>query len=163
MKRGTLLLVGLAVVIGAGCDAGRAAPDERIAGHHRAMCKIAEAGVKAPRDGVAKLFRYYGDRGPDMARDWAELLVLIERIDDDDRHDARARQAAKRLHEPMRRCAATFERFAEAIEADPEASRLLERGVTRFSRTLEILFGSQSASPLMLPDQIERRLETLTR
>src|SRR5688572_23544584 len=139
----------MALALGAGCESGGGgnAPDDRIAGHHREMCKIAAHGAKAPREGVQKLFRFYGDRGPDMARDWAELLVIIERIDDDDRHDARARQAAKRIHEPVRRCAADLERFSRAIEEDPEASRLLERGVTRFSRTLEILFGKQQWSP----------------
>ena len=153
----------------AGCDAGRPAPDERIARHHRAMCTIAEQGAKAPRDGVRKMFRYHGEKGPDMARDWAELLVLIERIDDDRRHDERARQAAKRIHKPLLDCAAAFERFSDAVAKDPEASELLERGVTRLSRTLEILFGGKQSSPLEalelldLPRTIERRVDDLLR
>jgi hypothetical protein len=163
MTRGTLLVAGLVVAIAAGCDAGRAAPDERIAAHHRAMCKIAEQGAKAPVDGVRTMFRYYGEKGPDMARDWADLLVMIERIDDDRRHDDRARQAAKRIHAPLLSCARTFERFSEAVAEDPEASELLEHGVTRLSRTLEILFGSQKWSPLDLPRQIESRVDDLVR
>jgi hypothetical protein len=163
MTRGTWIVVAMAAAVTTACDAGRPAPDQRIAGHHRAMCAIAEHGAEAPREGVAKLFRYYGDRGPDLARDWAELFVLIERIDDDRRHDERARLAAKRIHEPLARCAAAFERFARAIEEDAEASRMLERGVTRFSRTLEILFGSARWSPLLLPDEVERRLDLVLR
>lgn len=164
MTRGTFLVVaGLAVLIASGCDAGRPAPDERIARHHQALCTIAEDGAKAPRDGVRTMFRYYGDHGPDMARDWADLLVLIERIDDDRRHDDRARQAAKRIHAPLLRCAAAFERFSEAIAEDAEAAEILERGVTRLSRTLEILFGSQRWSPLDLPRTFEQRVDDLVR
>jgi len=162
MKRMTLLGLGAAVIaIGmwtAKDGGGRAAPDDRIAAHGRALCKIAEQGQRAPLEGVQRMFRYHGDHGPHLARDWAELLVLIERIPDDDAHDARARQAAKRIREPMKKCERTFERFARAIEADPEASALLERGMTRLSRTLEILFGKDAAgwSPMVMPDALER-------
>ena len=121
---------------------GRRLPDERIADHTRAMCKIAKAGIEAPDDGVKRMFRYHGEHGPVMARDWAELLVLIERIDDDRAHDERARVAARRIHAPAARCAQTFQRFAEAVERDPAAKARLERGLERFSRTLEILFGN---------------------
>jgi hypothetical protein len=120
------------------------APDERIAAHWKALCAIADKGVAKPRRGVEKMFRYYGEHGPDLARDFAELLVLIERIDDDRSHDDRARKAARRIQEPLRRCEETLDRFGRAIEADPEASRLLERGLERLSRTIEILLGAQA-------------------
>lgn len=137
-------------------------PDERIVAHTRALCGIAEDGIAAPRDGVARLFRYHGDHGPAMARDWAELLVLIERIDDDRAHDRRAREAARRIHAPMRRCEPIFERFARAVEGDPAASALLERGMTRLGRTLEILFGKRPHSPAEWPSMLEKQLLGLT-
>lgn len=148
MKRWWLVLVVL-VVLGLvwwTSRGSRSAPDERLAAHTRALCKIAGAGVEHPDDGVARLFRYYGDRGPAMARDWAELLVLIERIDDDRAHDQRAALAARRLHAPAAACAETFARFAEAVESDPAASARLERGVRRLSRTIEIIAGGGGAA-----------------
>ena len=130
---------------------GRRSPDERIADHTRELCKIAKAGIEAPDDGVRRMFRYHGDKGPAMARDWAELLVLIERIDDDRAHDERARLAARRIHAPAARCAQTFQRFADAIERDPAAKQRLERGLERFSRTLEILFGGKRSAGVPAP------------
>jgi hypothetical protein len=126
------------------------APDERIAAHFQALCVIADKGISQPQKGVERMFRYYGDHGPELARDWAELLVQIERIEDDRAHDERARKAARRLQEPVRRCERTLERFGRAIEADPRASELLERGIERLSRTLEIIFGARSRGPLDL-------------
>ena len=143
MKRWLLVLV-VVVVFGLvwWSQRGRGlAPDERLAGHARAMCQIAAEGVEHPDDGVARMFHYYGRRGPAMAHDWAELLVLIERIDDDRAHDDRARLAAKRMHAPAAACAETFSRFAQAVEDDPAASARLDRGMKRFGRTLEILLG----------------------
>lgn len=116
------------------------APDERIAAHHAALCDIAEDGISRPSAGVDKLFRFFGERGPEMAKDWAELLVLIERISDDRSHDERARQAARRIQAPLLACQKTLERFERAIENDPTAMQKLERGLERLSRTLEIIF-----------------------
>ena len=143
MKRWFLFVV-VVVVIGLvwWSQRGEArAPDQRLANHARAMCKIAAAGVEHPDDGVARMFRYYGTQGPAMAHDWAELLVIIERIDDDRAHDDRARLAARRIYAPAAACLDTFQRFADAVEDDPAASARVERGMTRFGRTLEILFG----------------------
>ena len=147
MKRGWVfwLLVAVVVVLIMWMRADRAKPpDERIADHVRTLCKIAERGKDAPVDGVRRYMRFYGDHGPTIARDWADLLVLIERIDDDAAHDARAHKARRVMREPMVKCARTFEQFARAVERDREASALLERGFTRLSRTLEILFGDRS-------------------
>ena len=143
MKRAILFLV-VVIVIGLVWWSQRGAalaPDQRLANHAQAMCKIAAAGALHPDDGVARLFRYYGERGPAMAHDWAELLVIIERIDDDRAHDDRARLAQRRIYAPAAACLDTFQRFADAVEDDPAASARVERGMTRFSRTIEILFG----------------------
>ena len=144
MKRWFLFLVVvvvIALVWWTSRGRGVGAPDQRLAGHARALCKIAAHGAEHPDDGVRQMFRYYAERGPAMAKDWAELLVVIEAIADDDAHDARARLAARRVHEPLAACARTFERFGQAVEEDPEASARLERGMTRLGRTLEILMG----------------------
>ena len=165
MKRLVLFLVvvlAFGLVWWMGGDANRSkAPDDRLAGHARALCQIAEAGIEHPDDGVRKMFRYHGERGPDMARDWAELLVLIERIDDDRAHDARARKAAKRIHGQLGQCAPTMERFGRAVENDPAASARLERGMKRLNRTLEILFGGGGRDLLRAPFGDVARLESL--
>ncbi|MBZ0230756.1 MAG: hypothetical protein K8M05_00270 [Deltaproteobacteria bacterium] len=123
------------------CTRARPAPDERLAQHLRNLCEVAEDGAIEPRTGVRKLMRYYGDHGPDMLHAFGATLVTIERVADDAAHDARARVARDRIQRPLVECAETWERFAEAVENDREASETLERGLTRFGRTLEILFG----------------------
>ncbi len=153
MKRVVLFLV-VVLVIGLvwwSSRGGRQAPDQRLADHARALCKIAAHGADDPEDGVGRLFGYYGARGPAMARDLAELLVLIERIDDDRAHDQRAALASRRLHAPIAACADTFARFGEAVQDDPEASARLERGMQRFGRTLEILLGGGGGQMLRSP------------
>lgn len=148
-----IVLAGVAVrVVACGGCAGRAAaPDERLAGHLRRLCTIAEDGIADPRTGVSRLMRYHGDHGPDMLADLGATLVVIERIGDDAAHDQRARVARDRLQAPLVACAATWQRFGEAVERDPEASAALERGLTRLGRTLEILFGGDGRAALAGP------------
>ena len=166
MKRWSLVLA-VAIVFGlvwsSRRDGGRL-PDERIADHTRAMCKIAAAGVRAPDEGVQRLFRYYGDHAPTMAKEWAELFVIIERIDDDRAHDERARQAARRIHAPAIACARTFQQFAEAVEHDEAASARLQRGLERLGRTIEIISGNGGRAalfPLPLEQVQAARLDAL--
>jgi hypothetical protein len=125
------------------CNGVRPEPDERLAQHLRNLCDVAEDGAIEPRTGVLKLMRYYGDHGPDMLHAFGATLVTIERIEDDGAHDKRARVARDRIQRPLAECEETWQEFANAVEADPEASAILERGVTRLGRTLEILFGEQ--------------------
>jgi len=123
----------------------RRAPDQRLVEHLEAICDIAEDNADQPRRGVDRLFDYLADNTPAMMHDGGALLVAIEGIADDERHDARAREAAARLHAPVIECAADLQRFAQAIEADPEASAKFQRGVERMSRTLSILLGQKGA------------------
>jgi len=135
-----LLILGLIVGLVWWWVGRRRAPDERLARHFENICDIAEENTARPRVGVDRLFGYLGDHGPEMMRDFGDLLVQIERIDDDADHDARARDAARRLQEPLIGCADTLQRFGQAVQADPEASAHFERGVERLGRTLGILF-----------------------
>jgi hypothetical protein len=125
------------------------APDKKLVGHFDKMCKIAEKGIASPHRGVQKLFSYYGRNTPEMMQQWGELLVTIEKIKSDKAHDDRARLAGRRLHKAISSCERTYERFALAIESDPEASKLLERGATRLSRTLELIFSGGSPSRML--------------
>ena len=141
-----VVVVGGVVVRGGACGACksvRSEPDERLARHLRNLCEVAEDGAIEPRTGVLKLMRYYGDHGPDMLEAFGSTLVTIERIDNDDAHDKRARLARERIQRPLIECQETWQKFADAVERDPEASAALERGMTRLGRTLEILFGEE--------------------
>ena len=120
------------------------APDQRLVRHIDALCEIARTNVDTPREGVDAWFGFLAGHSPDIFSQFGELLVVIERIPDDDAHDARARTAAKRLHTATSRCSSTFERFLAAVERDPVARKRFERGTERLGRTLEILFGSRS-------------------
>lgn len=131
----------------------RRPPEARLADHLDAICDIAEHDVDHPSAGVDHLFAYLAADGPAMARDLGDLLVTIEAIRDDAAHDARARSAARAIHEPLVGCATELERFGQAIQRDPEASAKLQRGVERLNRTLRILVGADLAK-LGAPDTV---------
>lgn len=149
--RKTLTVVAVAVLgfillRAVACTEVARAPDDKLAGHLDAMCTIARLGIDSPDDGVRNLFAYFGENSPAMLHTFGQLLVEIERIDDDARHDARARQAHQRLRARLVACNQTWQRFGEAIERDEKASRRLERGLDRFGRTIEIIFGQGMGS-----------------
>ncbi|HTJ41442.1 MAG TPA: hypothetical protein VL463_05075 [Kofleriaceae bacterium] len=140
--RALVLLLLIVLVIWWYRSRRAAAPDERLASHLSAICDIAEADVSSPSQGVTHLFTYLADNSPAMLSDLGETLVLIEGIRSDEDHDARARLAASRLQDPLIGCADTLQRFGDAIQRDPDARAKFQQGVTRFSRTLEILLGA---------------------
>ena len=85
-----------------------------------------------------------------MLRDYGDLVSSIERIRDDRRHDERAREAGKVLRAPLHECADTLERFADAVEADDEASAKVTRAFDRLGRTLQLLFGDEAGMRSLL-------------
>jgi hypothetical protein len=146
MRRTWWILISVAIVVGfglrsGGCASRSRAPDERLAKHFSAICTIADRHVESPHAGAKKLFRYLGDHGPEMLHDWGDLLVLIERIDDDAKHDARARTASHRFDAVLGPCQGPMSEFLSAVEDDPEASALAEHNFKRLDRTLNIIFG----------------------
>ena len=118
------------------------APDQRLASRIDDLCQIAAKHVSRPKLGVMKWFSYLGAHSPDMLEQTGAMLVTIERISDDRKHDDRARLAARRLHPVLQRCEKPLNDFFRAVEADPEANELYTRGMERFSRTLAILSGA---------------------
>ncbi len=140
------LLVFALILIAVWWWRSRRPPDVRLADHLEAICDLAEANTAEPSRGVDRLFAYLGANAPDMMEELGDTLVVIERISDDARHDARARDAAQRLQEPLIGCADELQRFGQAIENDPEASAKFQRGAERLSRTLGILLGQQGAA-----------------
>ena len=133
------------------------APDEKLAKHFNGICKIAKTNVKTPEKGVKSLFHYLGHHSSSMMKEFGDTLTVIERIDDDAAHDERARLAGKRIRKPLARCERDLQRFFAAVERNPEASALMERGSERLGRTLELIFGpegngfSGSLSELFMP------------
>jgi len=116
-------------------------PDQKLAGRFDDLCDIAHDGVDHPVQGVRKLGRYLGSHSDDMLGDLGGTFAMIERISDDDDHDARARLARERIQKPLVECAETWDAFGNAIENDPEALELFQYGVDRLGRTIEIIFG----------------------
>jgi hypothetical protein len=121
------------------------APDKQIAKHFEGLCGIAKKNIKSPHQGVLELSAYLGKHSPTMMRHFGDLLVEIERIEDDSKHDQRALEAGRVMRKPLEKCSDTLERFFGAVESDPEARRALEHRLTRLNRTLELLFGGQSS------------------
>jgi hypothetical protein len=120
----------------------RRTPDGKLARHFDKLCKIAGSNIDSPERGVDRTFEYLGEHSPEMLSQLGETLVAIEQIGNDDKHDRRAREAARRLRAPLVACEETFASFVEAVGANPKARAKAERGLDRFGRTLEILFGA---------------------
>src|SRR5688500_15350840 len=98
---GVVAAVGIAITIKGGCASSSRAPDERLAGHFdKLMCNIARKNIKTPERGVRQLGRYLDRHARDMFGDFGDMLATIERIQDDDKHDRRAKQARARLSKP---------------------------------------------------------------
>ena len=120
------------------------------------ICDIADANVRTPEKGVDQLFSFFAESTPDLARDFGRLLVDLGRIDDEREHDDRAREAARRMWGPLVLCNESLQRFGEAIENDPPASRKLQAGFDRVARSLTLLFGGEVER--WMPTSIGRHL-----
>jgi hypothetical protein len=144
------IVVG-AIALGGLWYARRSAPDERIAQRMEMICEIADSNVRSPSRGVDALFGFFGARSPELFRDFGDLLVEIERIDNDAKHDARARTARERMRKPLEACQSSLIRFGQAIEGDRKASEKLNRGMNRLGRTLGILFDERSLGDALAP------------
>jgi len=138
-------------------------PDQKLASRFDDLCDIAETGAKKPEQGVRKLGRYLADHSGDMLKDLADTVALIERISDDSAHDARAGVARDRIHKPLIDCAETWMEFGDAIAADPAATELMNKGVERIGRTLEIILGEGDTLEIRdLPAALMHRFDHVT-
>lgn len=139
-----LVATGAGYTLKGGClDSASPAPDSKLADHLGDLCKIARANIESPSKGVSKLGEYMGKNTGEMFGAWGDTLAEIEKIADDDKHDDRARQARDRIRKPVLLCAQTWNKFFEAVEADPEASEKMENFNLRLNRTFEIIFGGE--------------------
>lgn len=153
-----LLVGGVAAYQLSGCLSKE--PDQKLAGRFEDLCEIAGDNIKTPEKGVRKLGRYLGSHTDDLLGELGGTIQLIERIDNDDAHDARAQLARDRIGKPLRECEQTWMEFFEAVDDDPAADALLERGVERLGRTLEIIFGEDKTIDFRhLPVDLMRRFE----
>jgi len=134
------LVVGGIVFVSRSCRSP-AAPDERYAEHMTQLCGIARKNIDKPVPGVRELGNYLGKHAGHMLKDLADTLALIERIDDDGKHDARARETRDRWGEAG--CTEDWMDFLDAIENDEKATALLEYRIERISRTIEIITSGQ--------------------
>lgn len=165
--KSALRFVAVVAVLGGSAYAmkgclSKADPDERLAGRFEDMCDIAKANVDSPVKGVKKLGGYLAKHLGDITGDFGDTIAMIERISDDDKHDARARVARTRIGDSVLSCAQAWNDFGEAVEASPEASELVSHTMERVSRTLEILIGN-TEDFRHLPLSIEHQIDTLVR
>jgi len=156
--------VGFSVKTVGGC-LNRPAPDQELAGRLDDLCAIAHDGADKPEAGVRALGRYMVKHTGDLLGNLGDTIALIERVPDDEAHDERARLARDRIRKPFAACEQDWQRFGEAIEADPKAAALMEKAMVRLNRTFEILFGGRGATQSWtlrdLPRRLEHVLETL--
>jgi hypothetical protein len=111
------------------------------------VCKIARDGIKNAVMGERKLGVYLVRNVGDMLDDFGSTIAAIERIKDDDKHDARARLARDRWDREL--CIHDWQEFDDAIQASPEAQELLQHAADRLGRTLQIIF-SGAGTPNLL-------------
>lgn len=136
-------------------------PDQRLAAHFAELCVIARDHVAKPEKGVRVLGRYLGTNTGPILGSLGSTIALIERIPDDGAHDARARLARDRIQKPLRTCERDWQRFAEAVEANPEASALVDHAAKRLNRTLEIIFGGRAGARPFTLRELPARLRRL--
>ncbi|MBL0216974.1 MAG: hypothetical protein IPQ07_24260 [Myxococcales bacterium] len=141
----------------------KAAPDQELAGRLDDLCEIARDGAAKPEAGVRALGRYMVKHTGDLLGSFGDTIALIERVPDDEAHDERARLARERIQKPLVACEADWQRFGEAIEADPKASALVDKAMIRLNRTIEILVGNQRLTLRGLPQELERLLDAAAR
>jgi hypothetical protein len=149
---------GVAVLAMRGCLSKKPAPDERLADRLEALCSIARANIDSPERGVRELGSYLDDHLGHVMGELGETIAAIERIPDDREHDDRARLARDRLSRRGDPCEADWERFANAVANDPAASKLVDRAVARFSRTIDIIFKGRHVDLAHFPDELVRAL-----
>jgi hypothetical protein len=131
-------------------------PDEKFGGHVEDICKIARDGAGKPVAGVKKLGHFLADHAGDMAKEYVDTIALIELIEDDGKHDDRARLAHERMVGPLVDCIKDLENFLDAIEGNEEASALVNHTMERIDRTLNIIGGGLRSTVLQrkLPAQL---------
>ncbi len=100
-----------------------------------------------------------GELAAHQHRDQAEPLVPPELRQRSRRRDPC--HARERIREPLRACAEDFENFFNAVEEDEEAVAVLNHGLERLNRTLEIITGESAGSVKTLPATWRARLRTL--
>ncbi len=127
-------------------------PDQKLAAHLGDLCEIARDNIKTPEHGLRGIGRYLLKHGGEMTGELGSTISMIEAIDDDKKHDKRAELARDRLLAV--RCGGDWERFMEAVDADPEAYELLEHHIQRLGRTLEIIIGTKTIDLPHLPAQL---------
>ena len=165
MKNALGFVVGVAVLAGGvygmkGC-LSKADPDVRLAGRFDDLCSIAKTNVETPVKGVQKLGVYLGKHLGDMTGDFGDTIAMIERISNDDKHDARARVARDRIIHSVVGCQDHWMEFGQAVEDNPEATKLVNNAGQRFSRTIDILLGGDSLK--LIPEKLEHQIEHLIR
>jgi hypothetical protein len=135
-------------------------PDQKLASRFDALCEIAADNLETPANGITKVGRYLGRHTDDILGELGGTIQLIERISDDDAHDTRARLARQRIHKPLHECESTWNKFAQAVQNDPEAAAILARAMERLGRTLEIIFGENKTIDFKhLPVDLMNRFE----
>ena len=155
-----LVAGGVTFFVRGGC-VNSTAPDEELADHFEELCSIASHNIDSPKKGVQKLGRYMGRHLDDIFGDFGATLATIEKIQDDGKHDERARLARERMQKPWRACQRDWERFWMAVDEDPEAADMVNRAGERLGRTFDIIFSSNEPNGVdlrHLPDQLIKAL-----
>lgn len=168
----TALVAGGALFAARGCvggcrSGGGGAPDDKLASQFDDLCKIAKSGAKDPVKGVKKLGGYLVAHTGDMMKNFGDTFGLIESIQDDEKHDARARSARGTMIAPLAACHETWQKFGDAIEGNEEAFGMVNRAMERLERTMNIIFagGPTFANVRFrdLPSELERALSSSIR
>lgn len=139
------VLIAAGVVLGIrssnGCGSTSKDPDEKLVAHLEDVCEIMRDHRDVPVVGLRKLGRYLYKHTGDIYGNGVQIIAFIEGIEDDDAHDERARLARDRIDDWANGCAADWFLFWQAVEADPEATELVDRTEERVQRTIDILSG----------------------
>jgi len=134
---GLVLLLGLAALLiyatGRGCT-----PESAIAAHLGQLTDRMKTNLETPAQGVTAYFDYLQQALPELLEQTGELVVTLDRIEDETERNARADEMVAVLREPVQRYAGVAEEFWQRVADDERAREVLGQRLQRLERLGEI-------------------------
>ena len=139
MKKQFFIVLLLALLI-APFLGGCSKPEDKIASHIEAMAEIMEDNADSPEDGVKKLESYLQDNGPTIARHVGEMIVELDKIDDDAEAKERLKEMKDTLETVSKKFEETSSKFQAAVGKDKAATEyVMKVTLGRFMPLAEVL------------------------
>jgi len=128
------VMLALALFVMSACQSAR--PEAKLARHLEAINTIMVEHKDDPAAGVDALRSYLHSDLPDMMEESAEVLLMLQEVDNDQERIKRAKRLHKVLSGPMRDFINHEAAFKRALRKDPEARKKLAEVMDPLHRIL---------------------------